>query len=90
VAVAPAEVSLPLTLCIDRAGLARMLGVSVRQLYRLDDAGKLPAALALGTCRRWSIEEIESWVRAGAPPRRVWQNLRSVASAPREREAGLH
>jgi predicted DNA-binding transcriptional regulator AlpA len=64
-----------------------MLGVSVRQVYRLDDADKLPPPLALGTCKRWSIEEVEAWVRAGAPPRRVWQNLRSAVAAPRAREA---
>ncbi len=84
---APVQVSPPLALCVDRAGLARMLGVSVRQVYRLDDAGRLPAALALGTCKRWSIEEVEDWLRAGAPPRRAWQNLRSGVAAPREREA---
>lgn len=89
-ATGPADVSAPPALCVDRAGLARMLGVSVRQVYRLDDAGRLPAPLALGTCKRWSIEEVHAWLRAGAPPRRAWQNLRSVASAPREREAGVH
>ena len=80
-------ISEPDPLCVDRAGLARMLGISMRQIYRLDDAGKIPAALALGTCKRWSIEEIEAWVRAGAPPRRVWQNLRSAVAAPPTREA---
>ena len=86
----PAAPRAPHPLCVDRAGLARMLGVSLRQVYRLDDAGRLPPALALSTCKRWAIEEVEAWVRAGAPPRRVWQNLRSVASAPLTREAGLH
>ncbi len=83
----PAAHLSPPSLLVDRAGLARMLGVSLRQVYRLDDAGRLPAALALGTCKRWSIEEVGCWVRAGAPPRRAWQNLRSAVAAPREREA---
>jgi predicted DNA-binding transcriptional regulator AlpA len=77
----------PGLLCVDRAGLAALLRVSPRQISRLCDAGKLPAPLELGGCRRWSIEEIEAWVRAGAPPRRAWQNLRSAVAAPREREA---
>jgi predicted DNA-binding transcriptional regulator AlpA len=84
---APGIVAAPPALCVDRLGLARMLGISLRQVYRLDDAGKLPPALVLGTCKRWSIEEVEAWVRAGAPPRRVWQNLRSAVAAPPTGEA---
>jgi len=76
-------------LCIDRAGLAKLLDVSVRQLYRLDDAGKIPAPIALGSsCKRWSIEEVQEWIRAGGPPRREWQNLKSALAAPRTGEAG--
>jgi predicted DNA-binding transcriptional regulator AlpA len=79
----------PEPLCVDRAGLGKMLLLSRRELYRLEDAGRLPAPIVLGTCKRWSIEEVQEWVRAGAPPRRVWQNLRSAASPPRQCEAGL-
>ncbi len=82
-----AGASTPEPLCVDRAGVARMLGVSVRQVYRLDDAGRLPAPLALGTCKRWFAEDLHAWLRAGAPPRREWQNLRSAVAAPRQHEA---
>lgn len=80
--------SIPHPLCIDRLGLARMLGISERQVSRLSDAGKLPQALSLGGCKRWSIEEIEAWVRAGCPRRAQWENLRSVSSPDRPHGAG--
>jgi predicted DNA-binding transcriptional regulator AlpA len=74
-------------MCVDRAGLAALLAVSPRQVSRLHDSGKLPAPLELGGCKRWLAEDIHAWLRAGAPPRRQWQNLRSALAAPREREA---
>jgi predicted DNA-binding transcriptional regulator AlpA len=77
----------PSALLVDRAGLAALLDVSPRQVSRLCDAGRLPAPLELGGCRRWPVEEIEAWLRAGAPPRRAWQNLRSAVAAPRQHEA---
>jgi predicted DNA-binding transcriptional regulator AlpA len=78
-------------LCVDRAGLAAMLNVSVRQVDRLDSGAKIPAALALGRCKRWYVEEIRAWIAAGAPPRSRWNstwNLRSALAAPRTREQG--
>jgi len=63
-------------LCVDRAGLADLLNVSLRQIDRLDSGGKLPVALAFGRCRRWSVSEIEDWVAAGAPDRRTWASMR--------------
>jgi predicted DNA-binding transcriptional regulator AlpA len=77
----------PDPLFVDRAGLGRMLRLSRRELYRLEDAGRIPAAIVFGTCKRWPIEEIETWVRAGCPPRKSWQNLRSAVAAPRQHEA---
>jgi excisionase family DNA binding protein len=77
-------------LCLDRAALARLLKVSLRKLYRLDDAGKLPAGIVIGSSKRWLVEDVQEWLRAGAPPRNTWKNLRSAVAAPRPREAGLH
>jgi hypothetical protein len=65
-------------LCVDRAGLAALLKVSPRQILRLDSAGKIPAALEFGRCKRWNVEEIRDWLRAGGPPRRRWQAMRGV------------
>jgi len=66
----------PPALCVDRAGLAALLDVSVRQVDRLDSGGKLPAPLALGRCKRWSVEEVKAWIGAGAPRRSLWASIR--------------
>jgi predicted DNA-binding transcriptional regulator AlpA len=78
-------------LCVDRAGLAAILGVSVRQVDRLDSGAKLPAPLTFGRCKRWSVGEVKAWIASGAPPRSRWnasRNLRSSLALPREHEQG--
>ena len=53
----------PAPLCVDAAGVGRLLGISVRSVRRLADAGKLPAPVAIGGSRRWLIADIEEWLR---------------------------
>jgi len=48
--------------------LAAVLDVSVRTLWRLQNAGKLPPSLRIGGSVRWNAAEIRSWIRAGCPP----------------------
>jgi excisionase family DNA binding protein len=43
------------------------LGISVRTLRRLADAGKGPKPIRLGRCLRWRSAEVEAWVAAGCP-----------------------
>jgi excisionase family DNA binding protein len=74
-AIAPIAAA-PAPLCIDAAELARLLNVSERQVYRLRDAGRLPAPIKFGGCVRWSLREIEAWIAAGAPRRREWEAIR--------------
>jgi predicted DNA-binding transcriptional regulator AlpA len=69
-------------LCVDASGLALLLDVSPRQIYRMNDAGQLPAPLALGGCKRWLRREIEEWLAAGAPRRKDWEAMRISACAP--------
>jgi predicted DNA-binding transcriptional regulator AlpA len=76
------NVFVPVRLCVDAAGFARLIGVSVRQVYRLRDAGRLPAPIEFGGCVRWSLREIEAWIAAGAPRRREWEAMRNSACAP--------
>lgn len=48
--------------------LAKRLRVSVRTLWRLRSAGKLPRPLRIGHSIRWRADEIDAWIRAGCPP----------------------
>jgi prophage regulatory protein len=47
--------------------VAERLGISMRTLWRLRAAGKLPAPVRLGGSVRWRVNEIDSWVAAGCP-----------------------
>jgi predicted DNA-binding transcriptional regulator AlpA len=69
-------------LCVGVAGVAHLLVISTRQVYRLNDAGRLPAPLSFGACKRWSLREIEAWIAAGAPRRKDWEAMRNSACAP--------
>lgn len=68
-------------LCIDGPELARRLRISERHLRRLDDQGALPQAINFGGSKRWFVAEIEAWLRAGAPSRREWSQMRETALA---------
>lgn len=47
--------------------VAECLGVSVRTVYRLADAGKMPRPLKIGGCVRWDLAVLEAWIAEGAP-----------------------
>ncbi len=47
--------------------LAKKLDISVRTLWRLRAAGKLPAPVRLGGSVRWRPADIEAWLAAGCP-----------------------
>jgi hypothetical protein len=73
-------------LLVDAARLGVLLDISERQVRRLDDGGKLPAALEIGGSKKWRIAEVRSWLAAGAPSRHAWENLRSEVAEGRESE----
>ena len=59
---------------IDAAELARLLSVSKPTIWRMRDAGKLPAEIALTSqCIRWRRHTgnpatgVEDWIDAGCP-----------------------
>jgi len=52
---------------LDVQAVAEMLGCSTRHIYRLSDAGRMPAPVKLGALVRWSKSAIEEWVAAGCP-----------------------
>ena len=59
--------------------LGTMLNVSLRQVWRLNAAGKLPKAIRLGGSVRWNQAEIQKWFEAGCPDRRTWEARKDVA-----------
>lgn len=46
---------------------AEDLGISIRTLRRLADAGKGPKPVRIGRCLRWRLADIKSWISAGCP-----------------------
>jgi prophage regulatory protein len=48
-------------------GVALLLGVSARHVYRLADAGKMPRPVKLGGAVRWDRLAIADWIAAGCP-----------------------
>ncbi len=51
--------------CLDKRGLGRFLGISIRSLDRANAAGLLPAPdMHLGRSPRWSQKTIERWLKA--------------------------
>ena len=53
---------------IDVQSLHAMGLGSVRHIYRLADAGKMPRPLKLGALVRWRRAEIEEWIAGGCKP----------------------
>ena len=47
--------------------VAKMLGLSERTVYRLSDAGNMPAPVKLGADVRWRTKELETWIEDGCP-----------------------
>ena len=57
---APAEL-------LDVRAVADMLGASIRHVYRLSDAGRMPAPVKLGALVRWPRRIVLDWIAAGCP-----------------------
>ncbi|MCH8968888.1 MAG: helix-turn-helix domain-containing protein [Planctomycetes bacterium] len=53
--------------------LARRLRVSVRQVHRMNKAGLIPRPLRIGGVVRWHPDEIDRWLKCGAPERSGWE-----------------
>jgi excisionase family DNA binding protein len=73
------EQGLPDRLLIDADELARLLGVSVRHVRRMDAGGEIPRAVRLGRSVRWRRDEIIAWIVAGVPDRDRWETLRRLS-----------
>jgi excisionase family DNA binding protein len=62
------------SLLLSAQDFARALRVSVRTLYRLRSAGRLPRPLELGGSVRWRRDEVQAWLEAGAPRLEEWES----------------
>ncbi len=58
--------------------LANMLGISLRQCWRLNSCGRLPKPIRLGGSVRWDRDEILHWFKDGCPDRRTWETRKAV------------
>jgi len=47
--------------------VARIMGVSVRTLWRMLSAGKVPSPLRIGRNTRWRASELTAWIDRGCP-----------------------
>ncbi len=47
--------------------LARLLGCSVRHVFRMSDAGQMPPPVKLGALVRWNRKVVEAWIAEGCP-----------------------
>lgn len=60
-------------LLIDTKVTAKLLNVSPRTLYRMDQLQAVPPPVRLGkNIIRWRLAEILAWIDAGCPRRRNW------------------
>jgi len=64
---ATATLTAPAAQLLDVQAVAEMLRCSPRHVYRLSDAGRMPAPVKLGALVRWSAAAIREWVAAGCP-----------------------
>jgi excisionase family DNA binding protein len=55
----------------DAKAVGRVLDLSWRTVYRLADAGKIPAGFKLGASRRLDLAEIEAFIAGGCKPPRA-------------------
>jgi excisionase family DNA binding protein len=52
---------------LDVRAVARLLDCSPRHVYRIADAGRMPAPIRLGASIRWSRLDLDRWIRDGCP-----------------------
>ena len=58
----------PAAQLLDVQAVAEILGCSPRHVYRLSDAGRMPAPVKLGSLVRWPAAAIQDWVVSGCKP----------------------
>ena len=62
----PSPESVP-HLLLNAGQMAKLLGCSVRHVYRLSGTGRMPSPLHLGALVRWNREAVKQWIENGCP-----------------------
>ena len=57
----------PIAALLDVRAVAARLACSPRHVYRLADAGLMPAPRRLGALVRWSVDDLDRWLADGCP-----------------------
>ncbi len=65
-------------LALPAAAVAKLLGISLRHLWKLSASGRLPAPIRLGRSVRWRLDELRAWLNAGCPARDQWEAMREA------------
>jgi excisionase family DNA binding protein len=55
------------SLLIKAEEVAQILGVSVRSVWRLHSAGRMPAPVRFAGSVRWRRTQVEQWIDEGCP-----------------------
>ena len=71
------------SIAISAKQLSRLLGVSLRQVWRLNATGKLPRPIRIGGSVRWNRAEVLRWFDAGCPDRQAWESMEEVEEVRR-------
>ena len=67
------------SIAISAKQLSQLLGVSLRQVWRLNSTGKLPRPVRIGGSVRWNRAEVIRWFsEAGCPDRQTWEAMKGV------------
>jgi predicted DNA-binding transcriptional regulator AlpA len=67
------------SIAISAKQLSQLLGVSLRQVWRLNATGKLPRPVRIGGSVRWNRAEVIRWFsEAGCPDRQTWETRKAV------------
>ncbi len=71
-------------LAVSARELSAMLGVSLRQIWRLNSTGKLPKPVRLGGSVKWRRDEILAWLGLNCPARSEWEAIRETLAGGRQ------
>lgn len=52
---------------IDVSEVSRLLCLSRRKIWRMRDAGAMPAPVSIGRAVRWRRVDVAAWIAAGCP-----------------------